>query len=328
MVDSSLAYASLVNNMLTPSQRIASNNATASQAQGTPQLQAPSADGRYQVLMTPATLKGAAFLIPDDHPGSHVPAATPPLTTDIPKSSTGISVGIVETVQPLPNIPKNSGTTLQPSSTKERLKLPFPDIKMILTQVVNAKSPSPGIDAQLGLISDTQTSTADYKSQYTLFSSHTPILDPTTTRGFVTVTGAQKLPISTTQVLPDSGSTSSLLFHPTATPSISNQPSTLTISGQTVTANSLGQYSIDNQILTPGGAITVSGTKISLAPNASDLIIGTSMEALGPSVSAYLGPGPKGTEVQQFTGYALGARDGLWSSSMMLLVSFVLLLWL
>ena len=383
MVDGSLAYASSVNNVSTPSHspntegstisfRIASNNATAGQARGTLQLQVPSLNAINPLSNVasilpdgmPVTLKGVASPIPDEHignhvpiamlplnkhfppskgpaflkdaddlidtapTGNHVPAATPPVNTDIFASSTRISVAIVKSVQSLPTLPRSSDTTLQPSKTKEKLNLPTLNTGMVLTQGVSTRSPSPGIDAQLGVVSGTQTSTENYKSQYIFPSSHTLIFDPTTTRGFVSSTSAQNIPSSITQVLRDSSSTSSLLFHPTATPSIPNQPSPFTISGQTVTANSLSQYAIDNQTLTPGGAITVSGTKISLAPNASDLIVGTSTKASGPSATAKLSPGPKGTEVQQFTGYALGARDGLWSSSMMMLVSFVLLLWL
>ena len=316
---------------------IASNSTTASIAQSTLQPQGPSPAIGYPTLYLvhghyPAKgfqeNKGAADLSDNDPTGSHVPVATPSSNTDIPTSSTGISVGIVKSVQSLPTFSKSPGTTLQPSSAKERLNLPASNTEMVLTQGVSTGLPSPGIDAHVGLMSGTRTSTADYKSQYIFPSSHTLIPDSTATLGFDTHTSAQALPISFTQLLPDSSSTASLLFRPTATPSISNQPSPLTISGQTVTANSLGQYSIDNQTLTPGGVITVSGSKISLAPNASDLIIGTSTEALGPSVSAHLGSGPKGTEVQKFTGDALGMRDGLWSSSMMLLVSFLLLLWI
>ena len=322
---------------------IASNNTTAGQAQGTPQLQGPSSNavhpsttsrdaqdlhpggGRFPLAIPLAMATGIGDFFPAN---PTVPTATLPLNTDIPASSTEISVGISKSVQSLPNVPRSSSAALQPSSTKEVSNLPTPTTEKVLTPGLSTKLSSPDIDARLGLMSGTQTSTADYKPQYIFSSSHTFILDSTPTLGFDTRTSAQALPISITRVLHDSGSTASLLFRPAATPSISKESSPLMISGQTVTANSLGQYSIDNQTLTPGGVITVSGSKISLAPNASDLIIGTSTEALGPSVSAYLGSGPKGTEVQKFTGNALGARDGLWSSSTMLLVSFLLLLWL
>ena len=292
---------------------IASNSNTASHPQVTPQPQGPSSYAAHpstaslDPLDLRLSLEGAAEatpvpeLINAEPYMSHVPVVTLPSDTDIP--------------------------TLQPSITKEKLNLPTANIETILTQSVSTKSPSPDIDAHISLMTGTRTSsTADYKSQYSSPSSKTLILDPTTTRGFVN--SAPNLPISITQVLPDSSSTDSLLIRPTATPTISNQPSPFTTSVQTVTANTLGQYSINNETLTPGGVITVSGSKISLAPNASELIIGTSTEALGPSVSVYRGSGSNGTEVQQFTGHALGATDGLWSSSMMFLISFLLMLWM
>ena len=288
----------------------------------------PPLDSDSDPAKGPMNLVKALHLLDSDPTGSHVPAATPPLKTDITASSTGITVGISKSLHSLPNVPQSSSTTLQPSGTKKSSNLTIPNDERVLVQGVSTESLSPGIDAHLGLVSGSQTSAVVYKSQYIFPSSHTLILDPTTTRGFDTSTSPQALLSSITHVLHDSSSTVSLLFRPSATPSISKEPSLSTISGQTITANSLGQYSFDNQTLTPGGVITISGSKISLAPNASDLIIGTSTEALGPSVSAYLGSGPSGKEVQKFTGNALGASDGLWSSSMMLLVSFLLLLWI
>lgn len=95
-----------------------------------------------------------------------------------------------------------------------------------------------------------------------------------------------------------------------------------------MTVDSLGQHSTDIQALTKSSVSTLSGTTISLAPNESALVVGTSAATFDPSATAKFGSGSNGTEVQRFNGNALGARDGLWSSSMMLLVSFVLLLWL
>ncbi len=51
----------------------------------------------------------------------------------------------------------------------------------------------------------------------------------------------------------------------------------LTIGDQTITANPASQYVIAGQTLVPGGpAITVSGTRLSLAPSASQLVVGSS----------------------------------------------------
>lgn len=277
-----------------------------------------------------------AKLIDPDPTGPHVPVATSPLNADISANSTGISVGVSKSVQSLPKVSRSSIPAVQPSSATESSNLPTS-----ITEMVDA----PGLSAKLSYT--VHPSTKPPVGAHVMAQPVANLIIPTTSNyqgGFLhdqslslgsspplgsrISMSAQALQTFITQVLHNSDYTASLLFRPTATPSISKQPSPLTISGQTVTVNSLGQYSIENQTLTPGGVITVSGSKISLALNASDLIIGTSTEALGPSVTASLGSGSNGTEVQKFTGYALGARDGLWSSSMMLLVSFLLLLWI
>lgn len=108
-------------------------------------------------------------------------------------------------------------------------------------------------------------------------------------------------------------------------PSVATRPD-LTLGTQTLTSNSLGQYNIDGQTLTPGGAITISGTMISLASDENDVVVGTKTEALGPYITAGLHSGSNWTEVQQFQGRAVGARDVLRSSSMVVLVGFAVLL--
>ncbi|KAI4249378.1 MAG: hypothetical protein LQ352_005677 [Teloschistes flavicans] len=56
----------------------------------------------------------------------------------------------------------------------------------------------------------------------------------------------------------------------------------ITLGSQVLHANAQSDYVIDGQTLTPGHAITVSGTVISLAPGASDVVIGGSTELLSP----------------------------------------------
>ena len=64
------------------------------------------------------------------------------------------------------------------------------------------------------------------------------------------------------------------------TPSTTRLP-TLTINGQTITANPLGQYLLGNQTLIPGGsALTISGTVVSLASNQSVLVVGSRTQRL------------------------------------------------
>ena len=58
-------------------------------------------------------------------------------------------------------------------------------------------------------------------------------------------------------------------------------PPVLTIGSTTLTANAATQFSVaPGQTLTPGGAVTISGTVISLAPSASFLVIGGSTQFL------------------------------------------------
>jgi uncharacterized protein YodC (DUF2158 family) len=58
-------------------------------------------------------------------------------------------------------------------------------------------------------------------------------------------------------------------------------PATLMINGMTMTANSASDYVVETQTLKPGGpAITVSGTRISLASNAATVVVGSQTSAL------------------------------------------------
>lgn len=57
----------------------------------------------------------------------------------------------------------------------------------------------------------------------------------------------------------------------------------LTIGPNIYTANKASAYIINDQTLTPGAQITIDGTPISLAPQASALVIGRKTEPLFPS---------------------------------------------
>ena len=63
-------------------------------------------------------------------------------------------------------------------------------------------------------------------------------------------------------------------------------PPAITIGSQTITANPADQYIVDRQTLTPGGVITVAGTRISLTPDETAVVVGSSTEVLGGSASA------------------------------------------
>ena len=62
------------------------------------------------------------------------------------------------------------------------------------------------------------------------------------------------------------------------------EPPLITLGSQILHANAASDYVIGGQTLTPGHAITVSGTVISLAPGASDVVIGGSTEVLTPQL--------------------------------------------
>lgn len=93
---------------------------------------------------------------------------------------------------------------------------------------------------------------------------------------------------------------------------------TLTIKSHTYTANLAGEYIISGQTLTPGGAITVSGTQISLAPSASAVVVvGGTTETLASTWGLgklvlhgfYNGPSPSASSTKSVPGYRYtGAR--------------------
>ena len=310
---------------------VASNSTTDSQAQGTHQPQRPSSNAVHQPQsalddLDITTLTAGNIVTTAELAQNHIPGNA--LLINSPRTHVGVQGKMAngdaraQSTQSLLNGAKGS------SHASTTVSVSTPDGKTSFAYGTATTTPSLGMDGRLGLVSGTQTIPATSDSRDELLSDRILALISSPALGSDSSTSPQALLTSMTPVLNDSSSTASLLFSPIATPSNSNRPLPLTISRQTVTINSLGQYFIDNETLTRGGVITVSGSKISLAPNASDLIIGTSTDALGSSVTANRGSGSNGTEVQKFTGYALGARDGLWSSSMILLVSFLLMLWI
>ncbi len=72
------------------------------------------------------------------------------------------------------------------------------------------------------------------------------------------------------------------------------------------------QYIVGSQTLTAGGVITVSGTRVSLAAGESDVVIGSSTEALAPYITAGFGVGTNGSGVQVFAGGAEGKCGWGW----------------
>ncbi|MCJ1461136.1 hypothetical protein MMC28_011518 [Mycoblastus sanguinarius] len=72
-------------------------------------------------------------------------------------------------------------------------------------------------------------------------------------------------------------------------------PNRLTIGGHIYTANSLSDFIINRQTLTPGGVITVGGTPVSLSPDSKNAIVGSSTEGLrGYIIEGFGGRIPSG----------------------------------
>ena len=97
----------------------------------------------------------------------------------------------------------------------------------------------------------------------------------------------------------------------------------ITFDGSTYTADASSDFVIGGQTLIPGGVITINGTPVSYAAAGTDVVIGTSTEAVGMGnlIMSGLGNGPSGpanTSVVQFTGDALSGNKPAKGVLMML----------
>lgn len=93
------------------------------------------------------------------------------------------------------------------------------------------------------------------------------------------------------------------------TPSL---PPTITLAGATAALSSAFEYVVEGQTLTPGGpAITVSGTRISIAPDAAAVVVGslTSFLAKSTDVGDYVWAGIAG--VISRMSVTIAASDGV-----------------
>lgn len=96
----------------------------------------------------------------------------------------------------------------------------------------------------------------------------------------------------------------------------------VTFDGSTYTADSSSNFIIDSQTLTKGGVVTVHGTPVSYAASGTDVVVGTSTEAVG--VGGYimngLGAGPSTSAPEQFTGKAARKKAAAWSLTLIVWV--------
>ena len=77
----------------------------------------------------------------------------------------------------------------------------------------------------------------------------------------------------------------------------------ITFGGKTYTADTASQFRIGGQTLVPGGVITVDGTQVSYAPEATDVVVGSSTEPVNIGTIIMGGFGqPSQTGSEPFTG--------------------------
>jgi len=169
------------------------------------------------------------------------------------------------------------------------------------TTVISITGPSP---AQLTI--GTTTITANSASAYVI---GTQTLFP---GGSVVAVSGTTLSLATSATaLVVNGHTSTLIY---LAPSDLSALPPLIHDSSTLTANAASAYVIGTQTLSPGGpAITVSGTPLSLAPEGTALVVGTSTAAAGTGLGNYIwsGLGGSGTASGTVTGAVVftGAAD-------------------
>lgn len=89
----------------------------------------------------------------------------------------------------------------------------------------------------------------------------------------------------------------------------------ISFGGSIYSADSSSNFIIGSQTLTEGGVITVQGTPISYAAAGTDVVVGTSTEAvgLGGYIMSGLGAGPSTSAPVQFTGRAARKSAAPWT---------------
>ena len=267
----------------------------------------------------------ATALPPPNAQGSQSPATSPGKdsnTASKADSSVLLPLVVVQTSNALDT---QSATTSmnKEKQTASSATVPFSQISTTRpplqkgTQILSAKSQNHHIlshqtlipDQPLTLSSDTATTRILLKTS----NSHTVLVIGSST--------------STLVITPSTAAASSSAFSSPVT-SISLPP--LVIGTQTISANSQNEYAIGDQTLKPGGAITASGTTISLASSPTQLVVGTTTEGFGWYIMSGLGAGPSTSASASHTGTPLtGAAVGrhkISSESAILAVGTVIVL--
>ncbi len=183
---------------------------------------------------------------------------------------------------------------------------------------------TPGLPA---LSIDTKAFTANSENQY-IIESQTLALNLPITLGSGTATTPVLLQTTNTDTILVIGSSTSTLA---AAATAAATPPPFTIGSQVITANSENQYIVASQTLTPGALITVSGTPVSLAPSATQVVVGSSTQGLGGQImSGFNGANPSasGTGVMPFTGAAERRWEIRWWLAVFVMGAISLMAWL
>lgn len=205
-----------------------------------------------------------------------------------------------------------------------------PAVALPITQSTNPNPGQTSSKSRSQIIVGSQTYTENASSQLIIGSQTLQPGGPAITHDGHTIS----LGSSASSIVIDSSTdiTSHLL---TKTTSIPNIAPVLTLDDQPVTAISASEYIVGSQTLIPGGpAVTFGGTRISLAPSASEVIIGSSKEALGSIIIGGLRPSGTATStgarsanatateaVEAFTGGARSTnRFSSWGAATFLVV--------
>ena len=229
-------------------------------------------------------------------------------------------------MHPGPKTAKRARTMLQPSTLTNDLNQTVPNSETVLAKSSSILKPPPISDINSGLVPSTQIEKAGSNPDHILSTSRIPIPTLSVTLDSKISLIVPLLQTGNNHTLFVSDSSPSLSPHATIMSSTYMNPPLVTTSVQTTTANSLDHFPLGNQTLTSSGTITVSGTQIFLAQNRSDRIVGTSTELFRPSMTAKISSISNGTDTQIFRGHAVGGRDGLLGSSVLLLVGLAVLL--
>lgn len=140
-----------------------------------------------------------------------------------------------------------------------------------------------------------------------------------------TVTPSRTIPISDIQMSLSTGEMA-LITDSNTQSSVITTPPMFTVGTQIVSAKSLNQYIVDGQTIAPGDVITVMGTRVSVAADGTDVIVGTSTEALGALMRGGFGGGPNNTIPSVFTGATERMQTPLREEVAVLLMGLVALI--